>query len=54
MVQTIQERAWQTIEDYPNEGEAQIAEIICGDGGIGRRTRLIGAHAELWPDWRHL
>ncbi|MGH2822092.1 MAG: IS1380 family transposase, partial [Thermoleophilaceae bacterium] len=52
-VEAIDEDAWQRI-DYPEEGEAQIAET--GYGGrrlIVRRTRLVGAQAELWPDWRH-
>ena len=53
-VQAIEESAWQTIEDYPKEGEAQIAETVYGDWRlIVRRTRLIGPQAELWPDWRH-
>ena len=53
-VAAIDESAWQTIEDYPKEGEAQIAETTHGDRRlIVRRTRLIGAQAELWPDWRH-
>jgi hypothetical protein len=50
----IDERAWQTVEDYPKEGEAQIAESTHGGRRlIVRRTRLLGAQAELWPDWRH-
>lgn len=53
-VQAIDEDAWQRIEDYPDEGEAQIAETVYGGRRlIVRRTRLLGAQAELWPDWRH-
>ena len=53
-VEAIDESAWQSIEDYPKEGEAQIAETVYGDRRlIVRRTRLIGPQAELWPDWRH-
>jgi hypothetical protein len=53
-VEQIDESAWQTIEDYPKDGEAQIAETTYrGRRLIVRRTRLIGAQAELWPDWRH-
>jgi hypothetical protein len=53
-VQAIDETAWQRVEDYPKDGEAQIAEIPYGDRRlIVRRTRLIGPQAELWPDWRH-
>jgi hypothetical protein len=53
-VEAIPEHAWQTIADYPDDGEAQIAETVYGDRRlIVRRTRLLGAQAELWPDWRH-
>jgi hypothetical protein len=52
-VEAIPEHAWITI-DYPQGGEAQIAETIYGDRRlIVRRTRLLGPQAELWPDWRH-
>ncbi len=52
-VEAIDEDAWQTI-DYPEDGEAQIAETVyAGRRLIVRRTRLLGAQAELWPDWRH-
>src|SRR4051794_4477369 len=52
-VQAIAESAWQTIP-YPHGGEAQIAETRHGDRRlIVRRTRLLGAQAELFPDWRH-
>jgi hypothetical protein len=52
-VAAIDEDAWQSI-DYPDEGEAQIAETTYGGRRlIVRRTRLLGPQAELWPDWRH-
>jgi hypothetical protein len=52
-VEAIDEDAWQTI-DYPDAGEAQIAETVYrGRRLIVRRTRLVGAQARLWPDWRH-
>jgi hypothetical protein len=52
-VEAIDEDAWHSI-DYPEDGEAQIAETVYGDRRlIVRRTRLLGAQAELWPDWRH-
>jgi hypothetical protein len=52
-VEQIDQSAWQTI-DYPQEGEAQIAETTYGGRRlIVRRTRLVGAQAQLWPDWRH-
>jgi hypothetical protein len=50
----IPETDWQTLEDYPDRGEAQIAETTLGHRRlVVRRTRLVGAQAELWPDWRH-
>jgi hypothetical protein len=53
-VDAIDEHAWQTIADYPDDGEAQIAETVYGGRRlIVRRTRLLGPQAELWPDWRH-
>jgi hypothetical protein len=53
-VEAIDEGAWAKIEDYPEEGEAQIAETVYGGRRlIVRRTRLLGAQAELWPAWRH-
>jgi hypothetical protein len=52
-VTAIDEADWQPI-DYPEAGEAQIAETIYGGRRlVVRRTRLLGAQAELWPDWRH-
>jgi Transposase DDE domain group 1 len=52
-VEAIDEDAWQPIA-YPDQGEAQIAETVYGKRRlIVRRTRLLGAQAELWPDWRH-
>jgi hypothetical protein len=52
-VDVIPEADWQPIP-YPDDGEAQIAETVYGDRRlIIRRTRLLGAQAELWPDWRH-
>jgi hypothetical protein len=53
-IATIPEGDWQTLTDYPKDGEAQIAETtLSGKRMIVRRTRLIGAQAELWPDWRY-
>jgi hypothetical protein len=54
IVDLIDETAWTTISDYPDTGEAQIAETVLGGRRlIVRRTRLVGAQAELFPDWRH-
>jgi hypothetical protein len=50
----IPESHWQTLEDYPDEGEAQIAETRVGRRRlIVCRTRLLGPRAELWPDGRY-
>jgi hypothetical protein len=50
----IGEADWTPLPDYPERGEAQIAETTLGDRRlVVRRTRLVGAQAELWPDWRH-
>jgi hypothetical protein len=52
-VDAIDEHDWQRI-DYPEAGEAQIAETTYGGRRlIVRRTRLLGVQAELFPDWRH-
>ena len=54
-IAAIDDDNWQPLDDYPDDGEAQIAETMLGDGQrlIVRRTRLLGKQAELWPDWRH-
>jgi hypothetical protein len=54
LIAQIPEDAWVTVTDYPKTGEAQIAETeLKGFRLIVRRTRLVGAQAELFPDWRH-
>ena len=54
LIAEIPETDWITITDYPDTGQAQIAEARLGDLRlIVRRTRLLGTQAELWPDWRH-
>jgi hypothetical protein len=53
-IEAIPEDAWRALVDYPDDGEAQIAETTVGAQRlIVRRTRLLGAQAQLWPDWRH-
>jgi DDE family transposase len=50
----IPETDWQPLEDYPDDGEAQIAQTMVGQQRlIVRRTRLVGEQAALFPDWRH-
>jgi Transposase DDE domain group 1 len=52
-IEAIPQTAWETIP-YTEGGEAQIAETTYGERRlIVRRTRLLGAQAELFPDWRH-
>src|SRR5215207_6518969 len=55
-IATISEDAWTDI-DYPDGGAAQVAETtLAGKAGgrlVVRRTRLVGAQATLWPNWRH-
>jgi Transposase DDE domain group 1 len=52
-VAAIDEQAWVDIV-YPDGGQAQVAETrYQGDRLIVRRTRLVGAQAELFPNWRY-
>jgi hypothetical protein len=62
-IAAIDEAAWIAI-DYPEAGEAQVAETIYvtrGHDGKERRVRLVvrrsrlrdPAQLELWPDWRY-
>ncbi len=54
LIDLVPETDWVTLEDYPKTGEAQIAETkLKGWRLIVRRTRLIGAQAELFPDWQY-
>jgi len=54
LVEQIHQDAWVTIDDYPDTGQAQIAETtLSGRRLIVRRVRTLGAQGELFPDWRH-
>jgi len=55
LVAEIPETAWTPLEDYPETGEAQIAETtLSGRRLIVRRVRLISAPGELFArEWRH-
>jgi hypothetical protein len=54
LIAEIPETDWVAVANYPDTGEAQIAETtLKGFRLIVRRTRLVGAQAELFPDWRH-
>jgi hypothetical protein len=49
-IAAIDEQDWQVLADYPEEGEAQIAQTMLGQQRlVVRRTRLVGEQAELWP-----
>ena len=52
-IAAIDEGAWTPIE-YTPDGMAEVAECTYkGRRLIVRRTRLLGAQATLWPQWRH-
>jgi hypothetical protein len=52
-IATLSEDGWTDIV-YPDGGIAQVAETrYRGDRLIVRRTRLVGAQAELFPNWRY-
>jgi Transposase DDE domain group 1 len=54
LIAEIPETDWVTVADYPDGGEAQIAETRHkGFRLIVRRTRLTGKQADLFPNWRH-
>jgi Transposase DDE domain group 1 len=54
LIDQIPENAWVTVADYPDGGEAQIAETtLKGWRLIVRRTRLTSKQADLFPNWRH-
>jgi len=54
LIDQIPESDWVAITDYPESGQLQIAETQLGMWRrIVRRTRLVGAQGELFPDLRH-
>jgi DDE family transposase len=54
LVAQIPEGDWSTIDDYPEPGEAQIAETVLGGRRlIVRRIRILGVQEELFPSWQH-
>ena len=53
-VEAIDEDAWTTIATTPTRARRRSPRRRYGGRRlIVRRTRLLGAQAELWPDWRH-
>jgi hypothetical protein len=54
LVARIADEDWTKIDDYPEPGEAQIAETTLGGRRlIVRRVRTLGVQAELFPVWQH-
>jgi hypothetical protein len=56
LIDQIPDAGWQVVINYPDTGEAQVAEHkhpTTGFRFIARRTRLVGAQADLFPNWRH-
>ena len=54
LIEQIPESAWVTVCDYPDGGEAQVAETaLKGFRLVVRRTRVTGKQADLFPNWRH-
>jgi hypothetical protein len=52
-IAAINPDAWVRI-DYPDGGIAEVAETTLGLARlVVRRSRLVGAQATLWPDWRY-
>jgi hypothetical protein len=53
-IELIADDAWVCLADYPDTGEAQIAETtVKAERLIVRRVRLVGPQAQLFPTWRH-
>jgi hypothetical protein len=54
IVDRIDESAWQPVDDYPDTGQAQIAETTLGGRRlIVRRVRTLGDQAQLFATWQH-
>jgi hypothetical protein len=54
LIEQIDQSAWVTVSDYPDGGQAQVAEVeLKGFRLIVRRARLTGKQADLFPNWRH-
>ncbi|HET7035645.1 MAG TPA: IS1380 family transposase [Thermomicrobiaceae bacterium] len=53
-IDAIPEQAWQPLPDYPDSGEAEIAETTLGeDRLIVRRVRTLDAQQQLFATWQH-
>jgi len=53
-IDAIPEGSWQPLADYPEPGEAQIAETSLGSERlIVRRVRTLGPQDQLFDTWQH-
>jgi hypothetical protein len=53
-IEAIPDEAWQRLDDYPDTGEAEIAETTLGDDRlIARRVRTLDAQQQLFATWQH-
>jgi len=53
-IEQISEEDWQPLTDYPDTGEAQIAETTLGQWRlIVRRVRTLGDQEQLFDTWQH-
>jgi hypothetical protein len=53
-IEAIPEQAWRRLADYPETGEAEIAETVLGkDRLIVRRVRTLDAQQQLFATWQH-
>jgi hypothetical protein len=53
-IEQLEESAWRPVLDYPDTGEAQIAETTLADERlIVRRVRTLDDQQQLFASWRH-
>jgi len=53
-IEAIPEQAWRRLHDYPETGEAQIAETTLADERlIVRRIRMLDDQQQLFATWQH-
>ena len=53
-IEQIPEQAWQPLADYPDSGEAEIAETTLGRWRlVVRRVRTLGEQQQLFSTWQH-
>lgn len=53
-IEAIPEQAWRRLDDYPETGEAEIAETtLAGERLIVRRVRTLHDQQQLFATWQH-